>query len=227
MRRSVLSCLLLPTLYGVAYADGGGLEPTAAIRSAAENHVAAQLQGAKVEASLDGRLRLPNCDEPLHAATFGTPTNAAWTVSVSCTHPVAWNLYVPIRISSERQVLIATRNLRAGDTISADAVGVQIRDTSQLPSGFIARSELAVGKVVRQPVAAGAALSPDALGQSPSIRRGQLVTLLSRAGPIEVRAQGKAMADGAPGDHIKVENESSRREVEGRVTDDGSVEVNL
>lgn len=212
-------------IYGVA-ARADGIEPTTAIREAAEGHVTAQLQGAKVDAALDNRLRLPACGAPLHTSTFGTPTHAAWTVAVSCAAP-AWNLYVPVRISSERQVLIATRNLRAGETVTADAVTSQTRDTSQLPAGFVADSSLAVGKILRQPVAAGASLSPDALGQALAIKRGQLVTLRSRAGPIEVRAQGKALADGAPGDRIKVENESSNREVEGQVAADGSVEVAL
>jgi flagella basal body P-ring formation protein FlgA len=147
-------------------------------------------------------------------------------VSVSCAAP-AWSLYVPVRISSERQVLVATRNLRAGEALTAEAIGTQVRDTSQLPAGFVTDSSLAVGKILRQPVAAGATLSPAALGQAPSIKRGQLVTLRSRAGAIEVRAQGKALSDGAPGDRIKVENESSNREVEGQVSADGSVEVTL
>jgi flagella basal body P-ring formation protein FlgA len=209
----------------VAHAEGG-IEPITSIRAAAEQYVGNQLQGARVDAGIDARLRLAECGSPLKPSTFGTPTNAAWTVAVSCDSP-AWKLYVPVRVSSDRQVLVATRNLRAGETLTADAVMTQQRDTSQLPGGFVASSQLAVGKILRQPVAAGAAFSPDALGQAPAIKRGQLVTLLSRAGTIEVRAQGKALADGAAGDHITVENESSKRVVEGLVADDGSVMVSL
>ena len=226
MAKRTITLLCLPLLYGVAQADPGNTEPTASIREAAEQHVSTQLQGAKAEAVVDGRLRLARCTAPLHSSTFGSPTSSAWTVTVECESP-AWKLYVPVRISSQRQVLVATRNLRAGETLGADAVGSQVLDTSQLPAGFLASGQNVVGKILRQPVAAGAALSPDALGEAPSIKRGQLVTLLSKAGPIEVRAQGKALADGAAGDHITVENQSSKRVVEGVVDGDGSVEVPL
>jgi flagella basal body P-ring formation protein FlgA len=195
------------------------------VRKAAANYVASQLPGATVEAAaLDNRLRIADCAQDLRTATFGTPANASWTVSVTCRQP-AWTLYVPVHIRDQRKVLIATRNLRAGEILAADALSLELRDTARMPSGYISDAQAATGKVLRQPVAAGTALTPDMLGGVLSIRRGQTVTVLSRIGAIEVRAQGKALTDGATGDLISVENDSSRRVVQGRVTVDGDVEV--
>lgn len=223
MSRKHLAALLPLLIYGIALADG--IESVDRIRAAASRHVNEQLPGASVEAAtLDSRLRVAQCAADLHTATFGTPANAAWTVAVSCSSP-AWTLYVPVRISNEHGVLIATRNLRAGETLATDALSIQKRDTAKMPAGYVTDPQLAVGKVLRQPVAAGAPLVPDMLGAPITIRRGQIVTLLSRVGAIEVRAQGKALADGTAGDHISVENDSSQRVVEGRVGADGSVEV--
>lgn len=69
-------------------------------------------------------------------------------------------------------------------------------------------------------------LSKPAPAQARLIRRGELVTLLSRGGAIEVRAQGKALGDGALGDSIQVQNSSSGRVVGGVVRAAGQVEVN-
>jgi flagella basal body P-ring formation protein FlgA len=49
------------------------------------------------------------------------------------------------------------------------------------------------------------------------VRRGQEVTLLSSDGAVEVRANGRAMIDGAAGSRIQVQNLSSLRVVEGVV----------
>ena len=225
-RTAICSALLLIYGCGIARADMGAVEPIEAIRGAAASYVTAQVPGANAEAALDSRLRLAACTAPLRTATFGTPGNSGWTVAVSCEAP-AWTLYVPVHLHSDRKVLIATRNLRAGESLTADAFSLESRDTAQLPAGFVSDAQQVVGKILRQPVATGAALSPDAFGSAPSIKRGQLVTLHSQAGMIEVRAEGKALADGGPGDHIRVENESSQRVVEGRVANDGTVEVTL
>jgi flagella basal body P-ring formation protein FlgA len=73
------------------------------------------------------------------------------------------------------------------------------------------------GRTVRRPLAAGTTLSVDMFTPDLVVRRGQSVTLLSAAGSVEVRANGKAMIDGATGARIQVQNLSSLRVVEGVV----------
>jgi flagella basal body P-ring formation protein FlgA len=57
------------------------------------------------------------------------------------------------------------------------------------------------------------------------VHRGQQVTLLSAAGPVEVRASGRAMVDGAAGSRIQVQNLSTLRVVEGVVESADRVRV--
>ena len=52
-----------------------------------------------------------------------------------------------------------------------------------------------------------------------------LVTLIGRAAGIEVRAAGKAMADGGRGSRVRVQNSNSKRIVEVTVTAPGVVEL--
>jgi flagella basal body P-ring formation protein FlgA len=212
-----------------AHAEESSSQPVALIREAAAAYVAARVPaGASVEAAaLDNRLRLVACAEPLRTGTLSSPSNGAWTVTVSCTAPQVWTLYVPVRVHDQKPVVILTHNIRMGQPITADALTVESRDTAALGFGYLSDPAQAVGKTLRRPLAAGTALTPEVLAAVPSIRRGQQVTLLGRAGAFEVRASGKAMGDGGAGERIAVENETSKRIVEGVVRDGGVVEVAL
>jgi flagella basal body P-ring formation protein FlgA len=59
------------------------------------------------------------------------------------------------------------------------------------------------------------------------VKRGQQVVLLAQTSSIIVKMSGKAMADGAAGEKIKVKNLSSDRVIEGIVTENGSVRTNV
>ncbi|MDR3415002.1 MAG: flagellar basal body P-ring formation chaperone FlgA [Nevskia sp.] len=223
---------LLPLLVGWLLCTGAWAadpQPLQDIRDAAQDYVAAHVGGGvkPSAAALDPRLRLPACGAPLESSGPTPNAGNAWSVAVHCPAPSTWTLYVPVRVSERHQVVVLTRSLGAGMPIPADALTLQERDVTTLTYGYVGRSEDAVGKVLRRPVPAGAALSPDAIGGAASVKRGQEITLVSEAGGIAVRASGKALSDGASGDRIKVENLDSHRVVEGVVRDADTVEVGI
>jgi len=231
-RRYMAEAVLIAAMAsGGSYAAGdtAGFESVDAIRDAAQHYVAANIQpGAQVSAAgLDGRLHLPACGAPLQTETASPPNSGAWTVAVRCMAPQVWSLYVPVRVSTVQSVVVAMRNLPAGQPITADAIGLQARDTSALNGGALGDPAALVGKIPRRTLAAGSTLTPDTLAAAPSVRRGQIIELLIAVGGLEVHAQGKALADGGSGELIQVENSSSRRIVQGVVRDDGRVEVSL
>ncbi|NNE63328.1 MAG: flagellar basal body P-ring formation protein FlgA, partial [Gammaproteobacteria bacterium] len=59
------------------------------------------------------------------------------------------------------------------------------------------------------------------------ISRGQRVTILARVGGMEVRTSGKALAHGAAGERIAVQNIKSRQKLEGTVLASGEVKIDL
>ncbi len=73
-----------------------------------------------------------------------------------------------------------------------------------------------------EPLFAVEALAPAFL-----IHRGQQVVLLARSARVEVRVAGVALADARASDHIRVQNLSSQRIVEGIVRPDGVIETPL
>jgi flagellar basal body P-ring formation protein FlgA len=196
-----------------------GTQAVATIRAVAEAAVAGG-PGATVAASVDERLRLPRCTEALVALP-----QSVGTVEVSCPAAAGWKLYVPVRISRSGAALVLTRPVGAGMPIPADALALETRDLARVPGGALGDPSLAAGRLARRALAAGQALSAADLALPPVVRRGQTVTLVARAGGLEVRSSGRALADAAPGDPVSVENPSSRRVVTGIAQAGGEVWV--
>ena len=230
MSRNTILKLLLPlTLLGPwAQGQAQDFESPERIRTVARDY-AQQMSGAgtQVEATaLDQRLRLPACAQsPAAFLPAGNNGRGAMTVGVRCDGPVAWTLYVPVRISQTLQVLVLNRSVGRGEVITADMLSLQPRDTTTLPYGYLSNLADAQGRVLTRPMVAGSVLSPDAMESQRIIKRGQLVTVFSRIGGLEVRAQATALSDAGPGERLRVENKSSHRIIEGVVRSADTIEV--
>lgn len=230
MSRNLLLSLLLPLMLSSlrAQAQDQAFEAPERIRAVAHDF-ARQQAGADTEveaAALDERLRLPACDKsPVAFMPQGNNGRGAMTVGVRCDAPVAWTLYVPVRISQNLQVLVLNRSVGRGEIIAADMLSLQSRDTATLPYGYLGNPADALGKTLKRPMVAGSVLSPDAIESQRIIKRGQLVTVFSRIGGLEVRAEATALSDAGLGDRLRVESKSSHRVVEGLVRSADSIEV--
>ena len=174
--------------------------------------------GADAEATLDPALRLPRCGAALVARVQGSNS-----VEVAC--PDGWRLFVPVRVRRSQTVLVLSRGISPGETITADAFVPETRDASRIVGAAVADPAQAVGRVARRTLSAGAVLSATDLVAQRLIRRGDNVALVSRRGGVEVRVVGKALGDAGESERVTVENLSSRRVVQGVVGPGGDVWV--
>lgn len=219
-----LACVLTaPTLV----AQAQPVESIARIQQTATAAVLAQLPpSAQVSSTqVDPRLRLPACSQP-PAADAPTLRNSGATVAVRCGLP-AWTVYVAVRISDIRPIVVLDRSGTRGDLLDDSMLILQSRDVAQLPFGFMESIEEAEGLQLRRPLPAGTPLTPNDVEAQALVQRGDLVTMIGRSGGLVVRAAGKALAGGAAGERVRVQNEGSRRIVEGVVTAPGVVEIGL
>lgn len=225
---TLLVILMLSLPYAAVFAADGA-QPVESLRRAAESYVQAQVPaGAQVSAdAIDPRMRMPACAAPLVATSNAAGGGQRWTIAVTCTGPQAWTVYVPVKVASVADVVVAARNLPAGSQLAAADLRLEKRDTSALAQGYLADTSLAAGQILSRPLAAGAVLTPPGLARAALVRRGDLVTLISRSGGFEVRSQGKALANGGLGERLAVENSSSHRVIQGLVAADGTIEVAL
>ncbi len=218
------------------FAQQHALQSLDAVRAAAQQAaeqsllagIDAQSGASVVVGQLDPRLRLPACSSPLEGSLPGSMqgrTNV--TIAVRCAGTTPWTIYVPVRISAPRPVVILTRPVPRGTALSAQDIDVELREVGGLGSGYFEDPSAVLGKVLTRPGSPGQVLVPTQITGAVAVKRGQQVTLLANSGGILVRMEGTAMADGSIGDRLKVKNNSSARVVEGTVLDDGSVEIGL
>jgi flagella basal body P-ring formation protein FlgA len=208
-------------------APANGIESPARIDAVALAAVAAQLPASAQLSggALDPRLRLPAC-ENMPVADPPNLRGAQTSVSVRCTQP-AWTVYVPVRISDLRPVVVLDQAVGHGETLGAGRLSLQTRDVATLPFGYFASLDEAAVLEARRALPAGAVLTPNDARPPQLVKRGQTVTVIGRSGGIEVRADGTAMGNGARGERVRVRNASSKRIVEGVVTANGVVEIRL
>src|SRR5690349_11807013 len=209
-----------------------GVQSLAAVRKAAESALRRQIEPAVKDvsleaANLDARLRLAACPAPL-AVDVALPrgTQSRVLARVACKNTITWTVNVPVDIHRKSDVLVMRRAVGRGENIAVADVVVQQRVLPGLTSPYVSRPEDLAGRLTRRPVPEGTALTADALDAPLLIHRGQSVALIARAGGLEVRAPGVAMADAAAEQRVRVKNLDSLKIIEGVADTAGVVRVN-
>ena len=231
--RHRLPCLLAGLLlWDAAGADIiANIQPLHSIQAAAEKFVREQMpadaKGIIVTATdLDSRLRLVQCAEPLRAAQVsGARLQARTSIGVSCRRGAEWTIYVPVDVESEIPVLVLRVPAARGARIAATDVATETRRVSGLAVGYVTETKALERHTVARPLPAGSMLTTDMLIPDFIVRSGEQVTLMAAAGGIEVRATGRALADGRDGTRIRVQNLNSLKIVEGTVDSDRVIHV--
>ena len=235
----LLAGVALASLYaahaGVANATAPapipGIQSLQSIRAAAEKFVRAEMptgsKGIFVSATeLDSRLRLAQCAEPLQASLMsGGRMQSRMSVGVSCRHGAEWTIYVPVTVESEIPVLVLRAPAVRGARLTAADVATETRRVSGLAVGYVGDLAGLERHTVSQPLPAGSIITTDSLIADFIVRSGESVTLVAAMGGIEVRASGRALADGREGARIRVQNLNSLKIVEGVVDTDRVIHV--
>lgn len=225
-----LTVALVTCLAG-QHARAGEWQSLASIAATAEAFARASLgnEAIRVESqvkALDSRLKLARCDQPLQGFSPGaTGLRQNVVVGVRCRGSRPWQVFVPVRLAAIRTVLVSSRPLSRGAMLTARDVRAEQRDVATLRTAYLTDVTQLVGKVLRRPLPEGRVLTIDALNDQEVIRRGQRVTLMVTQDGFRVQVAGTALMDGAVNERIRVENESSKRTVEGIVRSAKLVEV--
>ncbi len=232
--RHVSPILSLALIGPWATVNGESVQPLDSIRAAAvqfvESQLAAkQLKDVEVRARrLDERLRLAACDRPLETKLSpAARLSGNTTVGVSCTGSSPWSLYVPLRVTVFERAVVATRALARGETIARDDITLARREVTNLRGDYLGAPSDAIGKRLKRAVTRDTTLTAGMLDIPPQVRRGERVILLAKGSSMQVRMAGKALADGRPGERVKVRNLKSKRIVEGTVAGPGLVRVTM
>lgn len=166
-------------------------------------------QGAQVA------VRLPASRRPLGRLPFqlviGTPDGEV-------------RLWASARVEVMLDVLVSKRPLMRHQILMPEDLGTARIALSKAPVDRLPTDTVrSLRAAVRIP--AGRPITRRMVEAIPVIHRGDRVTLLAQGPGLRITAQGEAREDGAPEGAIQVLNLTSRRMVQGRVLDAGTVEV--
>jgi len=227
-------CFFLCTYLTMSTAWAGTYQSHKSIYQAARNFVRSdviskQNPQAKIEiGTLDSRLKLKQCQKPLQAFQPGGSRNLGkTTIGVKCKGSRPWSLHVPVTISVYKNVLVASRQLQKGRVLTEADIKMKKMDMAKLRHGFFEELKLGTGKKLKRRILAEAVLTPAMLKNPQLIRRGQQITIMAQSGRMTVRMEGKALANGAVGERIKVMNIKSSKKLEGVITSSGAVKVDI
>lgn len=218
-----LFCLCLGALSRLA---GAAADP---ILDVAERYAQLQTQGLPGKVSitvghLDPRTQLPPCTA--HQA-FTPPGARLWgktNIGVRCLGPNVWSVLVPVQINVSGQYVTTARPLSAGQPIQAGDLVTLSGDLANLPAGIVTDPASAVGKTLKNSLAAGQPLRADQLLAPLVIRQGQSVKLISKGPGFAVSGEGKAINNAAEGQVAQIRMPSGQT-VSGVAKSDGTVEI--
>jgi flagella basal body P-ring formation protein FlgA len=177
-------------------------------------------------ASLDQRLRLQRCAQPLDV--FWAPGSGSvgnTTVGVRCAGSRPWKLYVPARISKMANVAVAARALTRGHRLGPDDLRQESRDLATVSRDAVRDPQHVRGYVMRRSAGVGRVIDTRMLSAPLLVERGQGVQLLSSTAGLQIRMTGVSLDDGSRGEMIRVRNPVSNRVVRARVVGSGRVEL--
>ncbi len=227
-------CLCIWSCIGMSTAVAASYQSHKSIYQVADTFVRSQvisqqsLQAIVKVGKLDSRLKLKRCNKSLRAfLPKGSRDIGKTTIGVKCNGANPWSLNVPVTISIFKKVLVASRQLQKGAVLTASDIKLKKTDVAKLHYGFFEALKDGTGKKLKRRILAGAVLTPAMLKNPQLISRGQQVSIVARSGRMVVRMKGKALANGAVGERIKVKNIKSGKKLEGVVTPSGEVKVEI
>ncbi|HKR40446.1 MAG TPA: flagellar basal body P-ring formation chaperone FlgA [Paraburkholderia sp.] len=158
---------------------------------------------------------------PAGARTYGHTT-----VGVRCIGAKPWTLYVSARIAVDVTYYVASRQIGAGEALSAADFMPRAGDLANLPQTIITDPNQATGAVALARISAGLPLRTDMLRSAASVVIGQTVKVIAVGSNFTISAEGSALNNAEPGQQVRVRT-SGGQIISGVVKDAGTVQVQI
>lgn len=131
---------------------------------------------------------------------------------------------LPFRVKEYVMVPAAAHTLQQGRILQRSDIVLKRCEAQAAPRNSVELDQL-IGRKLNSDVRAGQTLDENIAMSADGIIRGQKVVLVVKRGSIEVRTHGRALADAAPGQSVRVLRDGSRDPIVARARGAGVVEV--
>ncbi len=177
---------------------------------------------------LDSRTKLKTCAEPL---AFKPPKilnrSGNSLISVRCSAQTPWRIFVPVKVSVFRDVLVASGPIARNGTVNASNTTIKRISMTSFRDEYVTELSDVSGMIARRNVRDGQAIMLSHLTTPTLVKRGDVVVISASTGATQVKIAGIAQAAGRKGEQISVKNSHSNRVLKAVVTGRGRVAVML
>jgi flagella basal body P-ring formation protein FlgA len=143
----------------------------------------------------------------------------------SAGHPLGGSATIDATVRVIAPVVVAVHALARGTVIREGDVALQrVAAADKLPAALYTL-EQAFGHELVRAVSAGLPVTTDSLRQPIAVHRGDVVTVVARAGGVRIRTNARARDDGSVGELVAVESLANRSTYYARVSSIREVEV--
>ncbi|HSI60755.1 MAG TPA: flagellar basal body P-ring formation chaperone FlgA [Ideonella sp.] len=128
-----------------------------------------------------------------------------------------------VRAELTAEVVVASRALPANQPLAAADLALERRDVSAVRDA-LSDIDAVEGLSGRRALKAGQVVQKGLLIEPLLVKRGALVRIVARTGPVEVSASGEALDAGRRGEIVRVRNVNTGKVIRARVAGDALVE---
>lgn len=177
---------------------------------------------------LDSRLKLSACDKALQVNfTHAQKTMGNTSLTIECQSPVNWQIHLPVRVDIYDDVLVTKIPLVKGQIIDTNDVQYRKHNITRLFQGFFRRADPLSQLQAKRNLAANTILNAANLSPRKLVTSGQQVIIVLNFKGIQVKSSGIALQSASRGELVKVRNSQSNKIVQGVVSGEGQISVQL
>ncbi len=178
--------------------------------------------------ALDKRLRLHKCEIPLQSFwPPGASKSGHTTVGVRCNDDKPWKIFVGAQIKQYQQVWVTVTAISRDTILDRSHVALERKEISAHQHDYFNIDQTPIGLMTKRPLRRGDIVQERALEKPMAVKRGDRVVVIARINGLEIRTAATAMNSAATGDRIRVQNLTSKKELEGTLHENGMVHVNI
>jgi len=181
---------------------------------------------------LDKRLQLSVCEKNLKVSwSPGSKKIGRTTVSVGCTTPKPWRIFVRASVEKESLTWVLNAAVRKGEVLSKQLISQQSVMLGKgghygMPLGVpITDVEPWLGHVFVRAMQAGKIIGEHSLVLPNLVTKGDPVSIVYKSSQLAVRAKGVALESGALQQKIAVKNSVTNKVIDAIVIDRSNVSI--
>ena len=171
------------------------------------------------------RLNLPLCTQPIQAFTPNPIKTGRASINVRCNVGKKWAIFVSATITPFERIVIATRPLQSGETVTGQHAALVRKDVSQLHGNYLTQLDQVLNKQAIRTLPVGTVLMLKDFAEPILVKRGDHVLITSSGSGVAIKMNGIVQTEGRRGQMIHVKNQNSGRVINATVIDSGQVSV--